>query len=225
MPPSRKPLQIDAGRIFRWSFLLTFLVFEWVVWQHILQRPVRRPRHRMLILLLAPWATRRATLAALILAGVFTMAGMLFVRLVVAPLLNLWLSPAFDPSSWMFHLSAGEAPEASVPARFRSEGSWRPGALVLTGRRIWFLPAAWGPEPWSMARKEFVRVEAEPPAFARFLPVRHWPDRLRFTDRAGDHASFAVADPDAVLAWFAPSRHGDVAPPRPRVVPEGVFDA
>src|SRR5262249_56413501 len=104
-----------------------------------------------------------------------------------------------DPSSWLFHLAAGEAPGAGGPARCRSAGSWRPGARVLTGRRLWFLPAAWGPEPWSIARNELERVEAEPPALARLLPVRHWPDRLVFTDRAGEQASFAVADPGAVL--------------------------
>jgi hypothetical protein len=169
MPPSHKPLEIDAGRIFRWSFLVIFLVFEWIFWAQIRQRPMRRPGRPMLIFLLAPWAIRRAALAALILAGAVT--------------------------------------------------------LVLTGRRIWFLPAAWGPEPWSMAREEFERAEAQPPAFARLLPVRHWPDRLRFTDRAGEHAWFAVADPDAVLAWFAPSRDGGTTSSRPRAVPEGVFDA
>jgi hypothetical protein len=161
----------------------------------------------------------------LILAGVSTLAGMLFVRLILAPLLDLWLRPASDPSSWMFHLSAGEAPEASVPARIRTDGGWRPGSLVLTGRRLWFLPASWGPEPWSMARQELVRVEAEPPAFARFLPVRHWPARLRLTDRAGEHARFAVADPDAVLGWFVPPRDAAANPTSARAVPEGVFDA
>ena len=83
MPPSRKPLEIDAARIFRRSFFLIFLVFEWIVWQHILQWPARRPGHRMLLFLLAPWATRRAALAALILAGATTVAGMLFVRMVL----------------------------------------------------------------------------------------------------------------------------------------------
>lgn len=224
MPTSRKPLELDAGRIFRWSFLLIFLFFEWIVWQNIPRR-VRRPGHRLLIFLLAPWATRRAALAALILSGTITVAAMLFVRLVVGPLVNAWHRPVSDSSTWMFHLSASESPEASVPARLRAGVGWRPGSLVLTARRIWFLPAAWGPEPWSMARKDLERLEAEPPAFARFLPLRHWPDRLRFTDRAGDQAVFAVADPDAVLSWFEPAPMGDAAAPRPRAVPEGVFDA
>ena len=225
MPPSRKTLELDAGRIFRWSFLVIFLVYEWALWHRIPWRRVRRPGHRLLIFLLAPWATRRVALAALILSCAVTIGGMLFVRLVIAPLLNLWLRPAYDPSAWSFHFSAGEAPEACVPGRFRAGAGWRPGALVLTGRRIWFLPSAWDAEPWSMPREDIGRIEAEPPAFARFLPLRHWPDRLRLTDRVGGQADFAVADPDAVLAWFAPSRSGDAAPPLPHAVPEGAFDA
>lgn len=223
MAPSRLPLQVDAGRIFRWSFLLIFLAFEWMVWEQIRHRPRLRPGLRIAVFLVV---TRRAAVVALIMAGTITVAAMLLVRLVVAPLLDLWLRPAHDPSSWLFHLSAGEAPEASVSARWRSGGGWRPGALVLTDRRIWFLPSAWGPEPWSMPRRDCERVEAEPSRLARFLPVRHWPDRVRFTDRSGESASFAVSDPGAVLGWFAPPRHGgDPAVPRPRVVPGGVFDA
>lgn len=227
MPTSRKPLELDAGRIFRWSFLLIFLALEWLVWDHVRQRPMRRPALRVVVFLLAPWATRRAALGALILAGVVTLAGMLLVRLVVAPLLDRWLRPAFDPSSWMFHLSAGEAPEAIAPARFRSAGGSSPGALVLTGRRIWFLPASWGREPWSLARADLHRVEAEPTSFARFLPVRNWPDRIRLTDRSGEPATFAVADPDEVLGWFAPpvAVAAGAAGARPRVAREGVFDA
>ena len=57
------------------------------------------------------------------------------------------------------------------------------------------------------------------------LPVRHWPDLLRFTSRTGDHACFAVADPDAVLAWFAPAGRPDACSAGHRVVPQGVFDA
>jgi hypothetical protein len=225
MPPSRQTLELDAGRIFRWSFVLILLIYAWGLWRRVPWRRVRRPGERLLIFLLAPWGMRRAAIAALIVSSAVTIGAMLFVRLVVAPLLNLWLRPAYDPSAWSFHLSAGESPETWVPTRFQTRAGWRPGALVLTARRIWFMPAAWDAEPWSMPRQELVRIEARPPAFARFLPLRHWPDRLRFTDRAGDQAAFAMADPDAVLSWLAPSRNGDAAPPRPRVVPEGAFDA
>src|SRR5262245_22771232 len=104
------------------------------------------------------------------LASLATLAAMVLVRLILGPLLDWWLRPAFDPSSWLFHLSAGESPAASLPARWRTGGIWRPGALVLTGRRVWFMPAAWGLEPWSLAREDFERVEAEPPALIRYLP-------------------------------------------------------
>lgn len=224
MPTSRKSLELDAGRVFRWSFLPVFLALEWAVWEHVRRLVVRRPGFRLFILLLAPWATRRAVFYATIVAGTLTLAGVLFVRLVLSPLLKLWLSPASDPSAWMFHLSAGESAEASVPARMRAEGGWQPGSLVLTGGRIWFLPAAWGPEPWSLSRSELERVEAVAPGFARFLPVRHWPAHLRLTGRSGDQARLAVADPDAVLGWFVPPR-GVALVGRPRAVPEGVFDA
>ena len=29
MLSSRKPLEIDSGRVFRWSFLVIFLLLEW----------------------------------------------------------------------------------------------------------------------------------------------------------------------------------------------------
>jgi hypothetical protein len=225
MSRSRNPLQIDSGRVFRWSFLGAFLLLEGMAWRRIGQRLAVARVRRVPILRLAIWSTWRATVGAAILAVMAALAAMLLVRLVLRPLLDLWLRPAFDPSAWMFHLSAGESPAASVPARWKTGGMWRPGALVLTGRRIWFMPASWGLEPWSITREDFDRVEAEPPALVRYLPVRHWPDLLHFTARTGDQASFAVADPDAVLAWFAPPRRPDTAPPGPRVAPQGVFDA
>ena len=221
MPPCRKPLGVDSGRIFRWSFFVAFLVLQCLALAQVRQRPVRRLGARPMIAMRVPGAVVRAVFVA----GVVTLAANLAVRLILAPLLNLWHRPGFDPSAWTFHLPGGEAPAASVPARWRSGGRWRPGALVLTARRIWFMPSAWDVEPWSIAHVDVERVVSEPPALARFLPVHNWPDLLRFTGRAGDHASFAVADPDALLAWFAPARSPNAVPPGPRAAPQGVFDA
>jgi hypothetical protein len=225
MPSSRKLLEIDSGRVFRWSFVAVFLLLEAIAWQRIGQRLALMPRRRVPVFRMAIWSTWQAAIGASMLALLTALAAMLLVRLILEPLLDLWLRPAFDPSSWMFHLSAGESPAASVPARWKSGGIWRPGALVLTGRRIWFMPASWGLEPWSMAREDLERAEALPPALARLLPVRHWPDLLRVTARSGHQASFAVADPEAVLAWFWPPHRPDSAPPGSRVAPQGVFDA
>jgi hypothetical protein len=224
MPLSSKPLEIDPGRIFRWSYLAVFLTLAVSFWARIRQQLAFVPRRRVPLLRLAIWTTWWAAIGALVLAFVCTLASILFTRLILAPLLYRWLRPAFDPSSWMFHLAAGETPMASQPARWQSGWSSRPGALVLTGRRIWFMPSAWDLEPWSMAREDLEQVEAEPPAFVRFLPVRHWPDRLQLTARTGDQARFAVADPGAVLSWFAPARRPDVPSRSPRVAPQGVFD-
>ncbi len=221
MPPYRKRLEVDSGRIFRWSFFVVFLVLQCLALAQIRQQPVRRLGARPMIAMRAPGALARAVFVA----GAITLSANVAVWLILAPLLDSWLRPGFDPSAWMFHLPAGESPADSMPARWKSGGLWRPGALVLTARRIWFMPAAWDAEPWSIARDDVERVETEPPALARLLPVRNWPNLLRFTARAGDHASLAVADPDAVLAWFAPPRSPDAVPPGPRAAPQGVFDA
>jgi len=225
MPPPPKPLEIDAGRVFRWSFLAVFLALEWSAWIRIGRRLAWMPRRRVPVMRLAMWTTTWAAFGAFLLAVVSTLAAMMFTRLILAPLLDRWLRPAFDPSSWMFHLSAVETPMASLPARWRSGGRSRPGALVLTSRRIWFMPSAWDLEPWSIACEDVARVEAKPPVPARVLPVRNWPDLLGFTARTGEQAWFAVADPAAILAWFAPPRRPELPAASPRIAPQGVFDA
>ncbi len=225
MPSSRKPLGIDAIWIFWRSFLLSFLIFEWLVWQRVRQIPVRVPGHRLLIFLLAPKATRLSIFNAMVVAGCVTLAAMLVVQLVIAPLLRAWLRPSVNPSWWLFHLSSGDSPVASVPGRWKSGGRWRPGALVLTNRRLWFFPAAWDLEPWSAARADLEQIELEPSLFTRLAPIRNWPERLHFSARSGEDARFAVADPEAVLAWFAPDPHPDDVMTHPRIAPQGAFDA
>src|SRR5262249_11136062 len=153
---------------------------EWSYWGRIARRLAFMPRGRVPVLRLAMRTTLWAASGALLLAGVCTLAAVVFTRLILAPLLNCWLRPAFDPSSWMFHLAARESPTARMPARWNSGGISRPGALVLTPRRIWFMPSAWDVEPWSLGRQDLERVETTPSALGRVLPVRHWPDLLRF---------------------------------------------
>ena len=43
MPPYRKPLEVDSGRIFRWSFFVVFLVLQCLAWRRSGKWPVRRP--------------------------------------------------------------------------------------------------------------------------------------------------------------------------------------
>ena len=96
---------------------------------------------------------------------------------------------------------------------------------MLTNRRIWFFPAAWDVEPWSLAREEIERIEPEPSRLARLAPIRNWPELLRFSARTKEDARFAVADPDAVLGWFSPDPRRDDVVPHPRIAPQGAFDA
>jgi hypothetical protein len=225
MPPSRKALEIDTVWIFWRAFLLIFLVLEWMLWLHVRQMPMRAPRLRWIIFLLHPRATRRSIFHAIILAGCVTLALTLAVQLIIRPLLNLWLRPRVDPSWWLFHLSSGDSPLASVPGRWKSDGRWQPGALVLTNRRIWFFPAAWEVEPWSMARQDLEQIEMEPSRLSRLVPIRNWPELLCFSGRVKEDACFAVADPDSVLGWFALDPPPDDVSPPPRIAPQGAFDA
>ena len=57
MPRSSKQVEIDARWVYWRSFLLFFLVHQLMVWHRISLLPVRMPGHRMIIFLLAPWAT------------------------------------------------------------------------------------------------------------------------------------------------------------------------
>ena len=222
MSPSRKPLELNAGRVFWRSFFLVFLVIECLLWHRVQQWPVRVPGHRLLRFLLHTGP--RVVFPAMLLAGAFTVLALLAVKLIVEPLLRLWLNPRVDPSSWLFHLSPSEAPVAGSSGRWHAAGRWQPGALVLTNRRIWFFPAGWGVEPWSLAREQLDRVEADPPWLGRLAAIRNWPDRLRFSARDGEHASFAVADPGAVLAWFGAAVRPDGDASTHRNAPQGVLD-
>jgi hypothetical protein len=225
MPPTRKPLEVNTVWVFWRAFLLIFLVLEWLLWQHIRQLPIRVPRHRLIVFLLAPRATRFSAFNAMLLAGCVTLLAALAVQLILRPLLNLWLKPSVEPSRWLFHLSAGETVVASVPGRLRADGRWQSGEIVLTNRRIWFLPAAWDVEPWTLERKQLARIETEPPPLARLAAIQNWPELLRVAASTGEHARFAVADPEVVLAWFTPNlRRDDVASPQ-RIAPQGAFDA
>ena len=127
MLSSRKRIEIDSGRVFRWSFLVIFLLLEWFTWQRIGRRLMFLPVRRVPIVRVAIWASWRAAFAATVLAGGVTLAASLFVSLIWQRLLDLWRRPAFDPSAWLFHLHAGEVPVASLPARWKSDGGWRPG--------------------------------------------------------------------------------------------------
>jgi hypothetical protein len=161
---------------------------------------------------------------AAIIAGGLTLLAFLTVKLVVGPLLRSWLTPTIDSTAMLFHLAPGEVSLVSIPARRLWGWTWQPGALVVTDRRIWFLPSAWNLEPWSASKSEIVGCEAQLPALAGLLPIRNWPELLRLGTRDGCHSTFAMADPALLLAHFEPSARDDAVTFSYRKMRLGVFD-
>ncbi len=202
MWPSSKGLEIDARWLYRRTFLLFFLVFQFIAWHRAGRFPGRPLAIRLMVFLFAPWATIHSFVIALLAGGVLTLLAVLLVRLFVRPLFYLWLSPPVDSSWGLFHVSPGETILASVSARRRSGWGWRPGVLSITNRRLWFFPAACEDEPWSLGLDEMEHVEQEGSALAELAVIRNWPLPLHLRGRSGQDAVIATSNPEAVLAWF-----------------------
>jgi hypothetical protein len=225
MSPARRSLEIDVRWIFSRALLAVFMLVQFVLWQRLGRMPLRAMRHRGLWFAPVVVLTFRALVLAVLLAGLFTLLCFLMVRIVLRPLLSFWLTPLVDPSWGLFHLAADEKIIASVPARRNAGWGWRPGALMLTNRRIWFFPSAWDNEPWALERDEVDRCETELPGWADFVPIRNWPEHVLLRARDGAAWSFAVADPVAVLAWFASAPKRGGAGVSQSGVREGALDA
>jgi hypothetical protein len=221
---SNRSLQIDVNWIFWRVFWLVFLVCQFAIWHHLRRLLPRGMGHRnFLIHMVIPSALSSLFLATLVAAGL-TFLAFLVVKLVLGPLLSSWLTPTVDPTAVLFHLAPGEVSLASMPARRRWGWSWQPGALIVTDRRIWFLPMAWNLEPWSASRSEITGCEAELPALATLVPIRNWPELLRLGMRDGCQNTFAVANPGSLLAWIQPGGQAETVAFPSRSLGQGVFD-
>jgi hypothetical protein len=212
MSPASKQLDIDARWLYWRMFLLFFFVFEMIAWQRIQRFPMRAPGHRLIVFLFARGATPRSLVRAIFAGATFTLMAFLIVRLIVRPLLNFWLRPSADSSGGLFHLTASETIVASVPARRRTRWIWKPGSLALTNRRLWFFPAEFNDEPWFLPLDDVADIVPERPLFAELAPIRNWPEHLRVSASSRPDAIFALAEPDAVLAWLSlPARREGAA--------------
>ena len=97
---------------------------------------------------------------------------------------------------------------------------WAPGTLVWTNFRLWFFPRAHDADIWSRPLDALREIHLDPARRIAWGYITGWPERLSMwaAGKGGgdeDHEVFAVPDPAAVLAWFAPS---DV-PPVPAAPP------
>jgi len=134
---------------------------------------------------------------AFFLAAVITVAADLTVRTIVRPRLLRWQAPRAVEGQGPFHLDARERIEAESPARMALGRSWPAGRLVLTERRLLFLPNAWDLEPWQAARGRLreTRPVEHPRTFGGL--VRGLPPRLEVVADDATSARFALPDADA----------------------------
>jgi hypothetical protein len=173
--------------------------------------------------LLLPSSIGSAVLSAIVAVGLAILA-VVVVKVVIRPLLGMWLSPSVDSSAVLFHLAAGEAIGSSMPARRQWGWGWQSGTLVVTDRRVWFFPAAWDCEPWAVSRSEIIRGETVTPLLTELLPLRNWPEPLRLETRDGAQSTFALADPASVLAYLKPAHHAEPVVITTRNLGRGVVD-
>jgi hypothetical protein len=220
MTSGRVKIHTHFIAVFVWCALLYFATRELIVWNRI-QRVRMRPEMRLMIFLFRKWATPNSVRYSLVFAFVAALLLELFARQILHPLVLRWHAPRTDESDGVFHLAASERVIRSSPARRASRRTWAAGTLVLTNQRLWFFPRAHDAEIWSRPLSAVRGVRLEPaPRIARGLIVG-WPDRLalqasgepRDGDGAEGHELFAIADPQAVLAWFDQSQRALARPP------------
>jgi hypothetical protein len=195
-------LQLNARAAFSRLALTVFLVREYWVLTRTWRFP-NWPTTRRIAKLIQQVPESALIAGGVALAGVIILS--LIVRWFTRPRMAYWLQPRDDSfaTPYAFRLNSSERVEAEWPARRRQGQSWRPGTLVLTNERLGFFPFAWDEEPWTAPRKNLALVLGTTPA-----PPISWglvdgmPDRL-VCQRDEWPESFALLDPESVLARVA----------------------
>lgn len=209
-PPRPQPIRLAFSALF-WRLMAGLtLLFSLFVVLAVLRRVAPRQRVGFFLFLMPQFVA-----TAFFLAASLTVAADLVVRLFIRPRLLRWLAPRTDVDAAGFHLEPREVVATEVPARASAGRAWSPGRLVLTDRRILFLPAAWDVEPWSAPRSRVgpPRLVDPPRAFWGFL--RGLPPRLEVRESGGKARLFALLEPGALLGWFPPDPTPSPPPPRP----------
>lgn len=144
---------------------------------------------------------------AFLLAAILTVLLDLYVRLIMRPILARWYTPRRRNDEigtpLAFRLSASERVLHEIPARMVSGRSTYPGMLVRTDRRLWFSPFGWDREPWSMLESDLESASTVKSPLRLGSLILGLPQRLCVRDRDGVETRFVIAEPRAVLRWYA----------------------
>jgi hypothetical protein len=194
-------VRLVFGSLFWRVVVVSFVIWEILLWAYLRRLGLRRHRRIAGFLLLSP----RMFCYAFMLGAAITVATDLFVRLVLSPLVRRWHTPRRPDDSMgapLFHLGANETLLAEAPARLQGGRLWPPGTLILTNSRIGFFPFAWDAPPWLVPLDQLRSVRVEPARPFAFGLVRGLPDRLVLQDASATERRFAVADPRLILDWL-----------------------
>jgi hypothetical protein len=184
------PIRLASAALF-WRLMCGFmLIFSLLVVAALAKQPVP-PGHRlfMFLFIMATWSP-----IAFFFSSLLTILGHLAVALIVRPRLLSWQSPPVDDSHAPFHLEPRERIDVESPARMAEGKGWHAGRLVLTDRRLLFLPMAWDVEPWSIpkATVRSIRVVESPSMLWGFL--RNVPPQIEVSFKADPPRRFALPD-------------------------------
>lgn len=194
-------IRLEWKPIFLGSAAVAFLIRQMIIFNMLLR--FRMPLdHRIRILLFRPWAAPGSLIYAIFIAGAITLVLQALVFLVIAPLIRAWHQPRVDGTAGLFRLEAGERALESLAGRRRDEGSWVAGTLLRSNRSFWFIPERWDSEPWSVSLQSISEIALEPNPTLGWGFLTGLPDRVLVVDRQGQSVSFAVYEPDALMAWF-----------------------
>jgi hypothetical protein len=131
----------------------------------------------------------------------------LTVGLIVRPRMLGWLAPRSEEGHAAFHLEPREHEVSSSPARLAQGRSWAPGRLVLTDRRLLFLPNAWDVEPWTLRFDRLLDATPTPAPRAFWGLVENIPPRLRVAETSQPPHEFAMLDAPAWASLLAMLSH------------------
>jgi hypothetical protein len=200
-----RPIRLAFAALF-WRLFLGFTLFFALLVGLFVAKRVPPPQVPLAFLLgMIVWVA-----VAFSLSSFLTVIVSLIVGAIVRPRLLGWLSPRSEESHAAFHLEPREHEVSSSPARMARGRSWSPGRLVLTDRRLLFLPNAWDVEPWSLQYDRLLDAAPAPAPRAFWGLVLDIPPRLNVSETGVPPHQFAMLDAPAWASLLASLSH--VAP-------------